>query len=215
MAKQELKKIIAQVAEQGAGPKQAIEVTTQILVFLLDQEEYAIPITDAREIIRIPEITPIPNAPAFIRGILNLRGKIVVVIDLEKRFALKREHQVVPQHIIVTEINGIDFGVIVDQVKAVLRVPQSQIQETPELVTSKIQSDYLQGVVVLEEKARKKPSEDHQADQFNKGTADLKKEREKSVDEAGAHLIILLNLVKLLQEKELMRLQGDLRKNSA
>jgi len=123
-------------------------------VFELDQEEYAVQITDIREIIKFPLITPIPNAPAFISGIFNLRGKIIVTVDMEKRFHLVREKVITPKHIIITEVNGGAYGVIVDQVTEVLRVPVISIQSAPELVSSKIHADYLKGVVVLENDKR-------------------------------------------------------------
>ncbi len=191
MAQPELKKVIA--PREGEEPKQKTAVTSQILVFLLDQEEYAIPITDAREIIPIVKITPVPNAPAFMRGIVNLRGKIVVVIDLEKRFGFRREHPVVPKHIIVLEVNGTYFGVIVDVVQVVLVVSQSQVEKTRDSVTRKIPSDYWQGVVVLGEQPEQKP-----------------KKQKRKEDQKDTHLITLLNLTKLLQEKELGHFQEDL-----
>lgn len=145
--------VISQAAsERGKGQK--AETLVQLVIFELDKEEYAVPIEDLREIIRIPEIAPVPNSPEFIRGILNLRGTIVVVVDLEKRFHLVRESKAPPQHIVITEANGSTFGIVVDHVSEVLRVPVSKIQPTPALVSSKIHAEYLKGVVVMEEGAK-------------------------------------------------------------
>lgn len=163
-----------------------------MVVFELDREEYAVRITDLQEIIKIPEITPIPNAPEFIRGILNLRGKIIVVIDLEKRFHLVREEKILSKHVIIVEVNESTFGVIVDQVIEVLRVPMSAIQPTPALVSSKIHADYLKGVVVLGDK-----------DSSKELTA---KKTGEQVQESGTRLLILLDLPKMLQDTELLQI---------
>ena len=194
MTKNDFKQVIAQVASahDSEDDKNKKEETLQVLVFELDNEEYALNITDLREIISIPDITPIPNAPEFIRGILNLRGKIVVVVDLEKRFGLTRENKIEPKHIVITEVEGNSFGVIVDNVEEVLRVPQSSIQMTPDLVSSKIHAEYLQGVIVVETEKT-----------LEEECRDIKKADKK---ESESRLLILLDLQKLLQEKELMQL---------
>lgn len=175
--------VISQAASQR-GKEAKAETLVQLVVFELDKEEYAVPIEDLREIIRIPEIAPVPNAPEFIRGILNLRGTIVVVMDLEKRFHLTREGQTPPEHIIITEVNNSTFGIMVDRVSEVLRVPVSKIQSTPALVSSRIHAEYLKGVVVLEE--AQKAAEDMVA---------------------KSRLIILLDLPKMLQDEALLNME--------
>lgn len=173
-----------------------------MVVFELDKEEYAVRITDLQEIIKIPEITPIPNAPEFIRGILNLRGKIIVVIDLEKRFHLVREEKILSKHIIIAEVNESTFGVIVDQVIEVLRVPITAIQPTPALVSSKIHADYLKGVVVLGDNDSSKELT------AKKCRALLDKQKTgEQLKESGARLLILLDLPKMLQDKELLQIE--------
>ncbi|MEI7741650.1 MAG: chemotaxis protein CheW [bacterium] len=187
MAVSDIDKIISEVAGTNSGAKEKKQgETVQIVVFELDREEYAVEINELREIIRVPIITPIPNSPDFIRGILNLRGKIVVVVDLEKRFSLVRENKIDAGHIVITEVNGNSYGVVVDKVREVLRIPRETIQPTPSLVTSKIRTDFLEGVVVLAGKAA------HES-----------------------RLIILLNLSKLLQEKELMSLGETIKKTTS
>ncbi|PCI29876.1 chemotaxis protein CheW [Candidatus Kaiserbacteria bacterium] len=160
----------------------------QFVTFVLDEEEYAIPITDLREIVKTEEITPVPNAPEFISGILNLRGQIVVVLDLEKRFNLNRntEGEVLHEHTIIIDVEGNIFGVLVDQVQEVIRIPVSSIQKTPALVSSKIHEDFLEGVIVL-------------GDDLKKGDSDKKR------------LLVILNLPKILDEKELLDI-GELSK---
>lgn len=185
MPQEDLKKIINQVAGKDEEEKKKAEEYVQMMVFELDGEEYAVPLTELQSVILISDITPIPNAPEFITGILNLRGKVVVVIDLEKRFDLVRENKVKPKHIIVVEIQDNLYGVLVDEVREVLQIPKSSIRPTPDLVSTKIQADYLEGVIVLDEE---------------------KAESKKEGDEEHARLLIYLDLAKLLQEKELLQL---------
>lgn len=174
----------------------SVEGSMQLVVFELDKEEYAVKIAELQEIITIPEVTPIPNAPSFISGILNLRGRIVVVVDLEKRFNLVREHgEVTDGNIIITEVEENNFGVIVDKVNEIITVPLSSVQAAPSLVSTKINAEYLNGVVVLQEKK----------------AANLK----ESDDKQGSRLVILLDLHKMLQEKELLILSKNVTKNAS
>lgn len=158
------------------------EKNLQFIVFELDKEEYAVAITDLQEIIRMPDITPIPNSPEFITGISNLRGRIIIVIDLEKRFDLKRDNEKVDEgNIIITEINDNNYGVIVDEVKEIINIKPDSIQATPDLISTKIHADYLKGVIIGDEQAGKEINNDE-----------------------DSRLIILLDLSKMLQEKELL-----------
>jgi purine-binding chemotaxis protein CheW len=186
-----IRKIISETASSGSANKKKETDLIQLVVFLLDGEEYAIPISDLQEIIRIPAITPIPSAPEFILGILNLRGKIVVVVDLEKRFHLKRENNEKPGHIIITEVGDNTFGVMVDVVTEVLRVSTSSIQPTPILSSSKIHADYLKGVVVIEDEEE---------------TRNKENETQSVQTQKNSRLIILLDILKMLQENELLQL---------
>lgn len=186
-----IKSIINQVAQQDSQKEKKESENTQLVVFELDNEEYAVEIIDLQEIIRIPEITPIPNAPKFISGIFNLRGKIIVVVDLEKRFNLTRDVDIAGTgHIIITEVNDNNYGIIVDRVSEIINVPKTIIQPTPELISTKIHADYLKGVVVMDEDGR------------------YTDKRED--DQAKTRLIILLDLHKMLQEKELLSLGKEI-----
>jgi purine-binding chemotaxis protein CheW len=186
-----IKNIINQVAQQDSQKEKKESESTQLVVFELDNEEYAVEIIDLQEIIRIPEITPIPNSPKFISGIFNLRGKIIVVVDLEKRFNLVRDVEIANTgHIIITEVNDNNYGIIVDRVSEIINVPKSIIQPTPELISTKIHADYLKGVVVMDEEGRYA--------------------EKKAEEQAATRLIILLDLHKMLQEKELLSLGKEI-----
>lgn len=200
--KKAIKEVIKAVAEQSVSKKETVERIFQLVIFELDKEEYAVPISDLREIIRIPDVTPVPNSPEFILGIFNLRGKIVVVVDLEKRFNLVREYDIKPEHIIIAKVDENIFGVIVDRVTEILQIPESNIQKAPSLISSKIHSDFINGVVVLEEESERKNSLSDE----EKPNRDGKRKKTESKDN---RLIILIDLPKMLSEKELMEL-GDL-----
>ena len=89
----------------------------QIVVFSMDGEEYAIPIVDTQEVIKMTEITPVPNSADFVAGLINLRGKIISIIDLETRFGLiHQDESDVPQHIVISDVGDVPMGIIVGEV---------------------------------------------------------------------------------------------------
>jgi len=122
----------------------------QFVLFELEDEIYAVEIHKVIEILKMVNITPIPGAPDFIEGIINLRGKIVVVTDLKRRFNLKGERS--GTHIIIVESGRNVFGVIVDDVLEVLRVVSDEIKEALSIITEKIHTNYLNGVLILNDK---------------------------------------------------------------
>ncbi len=124
---------------------------TQLVVFDLASEHYGVDIATVREIIRMQTITRVPGAPAFVEGVINLRGRVVPVVDLRKRLNLTVSEQTNDSRIVVVDIAGGDLGVIVDAVSEVLRIPLSSIEPPTAMVTS-VDSDYLRGLAKLEEK---------------------------------------------------------------
>src|SRR5450432_2147679 len=105
----------------------------QIVGFQVGRETYGVPITSLHEIVRVPEITAVPDAPDYMEGVINLRGKIVSVIDLRKRFgepktALNRRNR-----ILVVEHAGRLCGLIVDSASEVLKIPAAEIEPSPTL----------------------------------------------------------------------------------
>jgi len=104
-----------------------------IVGFQIGRETYGVPITSLHEIVRVPAITAVPDAPAYMEGVINLRGKIVSVIDLRKRFG---EKQVAPNkrnRILVLEHQGKLAGLIVDSASDVLKIPASEVEPAPDV----------------------------------------------------------------------------------
>ena len=121
----------------------------QLIIFRLGDEEFGVAIKQIREIIKVGSITLIPDSPDFIKGITNVRGEISVLINLKARFFLEEEKELPSKHIIITEQKKNLFGLMVDEVTEVLRMPEREIKATPELVT-RIDRIYISGVITLE-----------------------------------------------------------------
>lgn len=122
------------------------DVLLQLVTFSLLEEEFGLPILDVREIIRMTEITPVPNAPSFVEGVINLRGQIIPVVDLRKRFNLNATEADDDSRIIVVEIVGNILGLVVDKVAEVLRIPVDSISPPPGIVANGIGSEYIRGI---------------------------------------------------------------------
>lgn len=122
----------------------------QLATFRLGAEEYAVNVAQVHEIVRLSAITSVPRAPHFVEGVINLRGRIVPVIDLAKRFALPARERTKSTRIIITELDGRTVGMLVDAVTEVLRLPGSAIEPAPELLTTGISQDYIMGIGKLD-----------------------------------------------------------------
>lgn len=145
--------------------------TTQLVVFTLTGEEYGVEILGVRRIIKAEVITIIPNAPDFLKGVINLRSQIIGVIDLKKRFLLKRDEEHISKHILIVEAGNSTYGLLVDEVTEILRLAKDDIKPAPQIITEKLGAEFVKGV----------------------GTV-------------GDKLVILLDLEKVLSEKELIEL---------
>ena len=106
----------------------------QIVGFRVGRESYGVPITSVHEIVRVPEITAVPDAPDYVEGVINLRGKIVSIIDLRKRFGEPAPEPNSKNRVLVTEIKGKLVGLIVDAASEVLKIARSEIETPPALI---------------------------------------------------------------------------------
>ncbi len=136
--------------DAGATSAQSSEIL-QLVSFNVGTEEFGIDILKVQEINRMVDITRVPRAPQFVEGIINLRGKVIPIIDIRKRFNMELAEHDKNTRIVVVDIAGQIMGMVVDSVSEVLRIPASTIEPTPEVVSS-IDSDYIRGVAKLEDR---------------------------------------------------------------
>jgi len=123
----------------------------QLVTFTISNEEFGLDILRVQEIIRTMEITRVPRAPEFVEGVINLRGKVIPIIDLRRRFGMESKKHDSQTRIIVVEIHSMIVGFVVDSVSEVLRI-QSSTVEPPPAVVSGIESEYISGVGKLEDR---------------------------------------------------------------
>ena len=126
-----------------------IEKTTeelQMVVFALDNSYYGVHILQVQEIIKMTETTKLPNTPDFIEGIVNLRGKIIPVMDLRKKFKLETVKADSNWKILILKIEEMQFGVMVDNISEVEKIPVSIIEPPPKIVAGGINSEYISGI---------------------------------------------------------------------
>ncbi|MCL5104074.1 MAG: chemotaxis protein CheW [Armatimonadetes bacterium] len=123
----------------------AFDQSEQLVVFELDGEYYGVDIGAVNTIIRMQEVTNIPRTPSFVEGVINLRGSIIPVIDLRKRFGLSVGETTKSSRIVVMEAGGQMIGMVVDAVAETLRLPIDAI-EPPSPIIASVDSDYLRGV---------------------------------------------------------------------
>lgn len=102
-----------------------------IVGFRIGRETFGVPIALVHEIVRVPEITAVPDSPDYVEGVINLRGKIISVIDLRKRFGEKEIVSSKKNRILVTETDGKLVGLVVDAASEVLKIPESEIEPPP------------------------------------------------------------------------------------
>ncbi|HET53900.1 MAG TPA: purine-binding chemotaxis protein CheW [Ignavibacteria bacterium] len=123
----------------------------QLVSFKVGTEEFGVDILKVQEINRMLKITKVPNAPDFVEGVVNLRGRIIPVIDLRKRLSIESKVHDNKTRIVVVDILGNIVGFIVDEVNEVLRISKDIIENPPELV-SQVDSDFITSVAKLEDR---------------------------------------------------------------
>ncbi len=145
------------MAQAAETMDQTIKATTiktgKYLTFILDEEEYGIGILKVKEIIGMMPVTSVPRTPDFVKGVINLRGKVIPVVDLRLKFAMESISYTDRTCIIVVEIDTntttVLIGIVVDAVSEVLNIQESEIEETPKFATS-LNTDYILGMAKME-----------------------------------------------------------------
>ncbi len=123
----------------------------QLVSFKIGKEEFGVDILKVQEIIRMMKITRVPNSPEYVDGVVNLRGKVIPVVDLRKRLGMEIKERDKNTRIIVVELENKTIGFIVDEVNEVLRIPRN-ITEAPPKMVSGIDSEYITAVGKLEDR---------------------------------------------------------------
>ena len=126
----------------------------QLVTFQLGEELYGVNIMDVKEIVRVQAIRTIPNAPTYVEGIFNLRSEIIPIINLHKRFHLRKlvtsEEDELLSGFVILDIDGMKLGVIIDRISRVVTIEREDIQPPPQMFSG-IGAEYIQGVVRQEE----------------------------------------------------------------
>ena len=120
----------------------------QYVVFRLGREKYCIDISNVAGITEFGEITGVPEAPYYIDGIINLRGDIIPIVNLKKRFSIKEGVSDENTRIIVVKVSGKDVGFIVDEASQVMRISSDDIEPAPEIIKGK-EREYIEGVAKI------------------------------------------------------------------
>jgi purine-binding chemotaxis protein CheW len=131
----------AAAAADARGPAPMLH----LLTFALDREEFGIPVTQVREVIRVNGITRVPQVPAHVRGVTNLRGRILAIVEIRTRLGLTEAVVTPASRIVVVEVRGRALGLLVDRVSQVTKVPAESVAPPPEEVVT-AETDFLTGV---------------------------------------------------------------------
>jgi len=123
----------------------------QLVTFTIGEEEFGVNILQVQEIIRMLDITKVPKAPEFVEGVINLRGKVIPIIDLRKRFGMPPKVRDKSSRIIVVELDNTVVGFIVDAVLEVLRLPAATVEPPPPAVAG-LDAEYISGVGKLDDR---------------------------------------------------------------
>lgn len=129
--------------------EKAPETTDQWVTFYLDHEKYGIKVMQVQEVLRVTEIAPVPGAPDYVLGIINLRGNVVTVIDTRKRFGLDDQELTDDTRIVIIEAENQVVGILVDSVAEVVDLLESDIETAPNVGNDE-SAKYIQGVCSLE-----------------------------------------------------------------
>lgn len=123
----------------------------QYVVFRLGQERFCVDISNVSAIQEYKEITPVPNSPKYIEGVINLRGDIIPVVNLKRRFNITETERSDETRIINISFNGKDIGFLVDEASQVLRIGQENIEPAPEIIKGKDRG-YISGIAKIDDR---------------------------------------------------------------
>ena len=137
---------VTSIRSKDKSSADAASEIRQLVIFKLAEGSFGLDIQFVREINRLMEVTPIPTAPKYVEGIMNLRGAVVPVISLGLRFGLEKSETTKDSRIAVIESNHNLLGLVVDQVSEVLRLPSSDVESASNMATGGVNIDFIEGV---------------------------------------------------------------------
>lgn len=123
----------------------------QLVCFVFSDEQYALPIDSVREVLKIPRITPVPQMPGFTLGVINIRGSIVPVFDLRKKFGLPEKAFDKQTKLLVAEVKGALLGFVVDAILNNIKIKRASIDPSPNVVM-KIEQECIEGLGQMEDR---------------------------------------------------------------
>jgi purine-binding chemotaxis protein CheW len=139
------------VTDVAAATQSHAEELVQLVSFTLAGEEFGVDILKVQEINRMLSITRVPNSPEFVDGVINLRGKVIPIIDLRRRFGMERKDHDKNTRIVVIELSGKVVGFVVDGVREVLRIPRNLTEAPPPMVAG-VDAEYITAVGKLDDR---------------------------------------------------------------
>jgi purine-binding chemotaxis protein CheW len=123
----------------------------QLVTFTLGNEEYAVDILKVQEINRMADIAKVPNSPSYVEGVINLRGRVIPVVNLRRRFGLGEKDRDARSRIVIMDVQGVTMGLVVDSVSEVLRIPSGIVEATPPMA-SDVSTEFIRGIAKLEDR---------------------------------------------------------------
>lgn len=138
-------------SKHGSALVKSKTESQRFLTFALGQESYAVPLAKVREVIALGEITKVPNTPPHFKGIMNLRGQVISVVDLRVKFKMKDISTTPESAIIILDLNPLCLGIIIDSVEAVLPVNEENMSPPPDIETG-INTDYIKGIARVDKR---------------------------------------------------------------
>lgn len=126
----------------------AASATMKVIVFQLKDKEYAIPVQQVIAFEKMLPITRVPHTPEYMKGVINLRGLIIPIIDLRVRFGLEEQEESSSTRIIIVSLNGMEVGLVVDAANDVTDIPQDSVEPQPEVVGA-VKTEFISGVAKI------------------------------------------------------------------
>ncbi|WP_412887583.1 chemotaxis protein CheW [Bacillus sp. 1P06AnD] len=130
---------------------QEIETSIKVIVFQLKEKEYALPVSQVKAIEKIEHITRVPNTVPYVKGVINLRGVVVPIIDLRIRFDIDEEPYTEQTRIIIVSLDELEVGLIVDSANDVIDVAETDIEPQPEIVGAE-ETEFITGVIQMDKR---------------------------------------------------------------